>query len=137
MKIRIFILLFCLLLSPFLSHAFTWVAANQADVAWDAVTTLMDGEPVPATDTIKYKVYLKDESDTISEIQETDQVQLTITFPIDGKFLVGVKAVRYRGTEWLGASAISWSDAGGVTAPDPFGITSYRKPAKPQGMRMP
>ena len=37
------------------SNATTWKVANQVTVAWDAVTTLTDGTPIPAGSTISIR----------------------------------------------------------------------------------
>ena len=116
------------------AQAFEWHSANQVTVLWDAVTKLSDGSDIPATSTIKYKIYLRDESGTIAENQEVDTISALITFVNEGKYHVGISAVRYENTTEIAESDVTWSDVSGM--PDPFGFLFYLKPEVPAGLRM-
>ena len=130
--------LLCILLIPLAAFAATdWVQTNQATAAWDAVTTLADGKPVPATDTVKYQVWTKRESDAPVKVGgEITATQLTITFSAEGRYTIGVQAIRTSPnfTEPQ-ASAVSWSDDPLVVATNPFGVVYIVPPAKPKGLR--
>lgn len=51
-------------------------SAQNTRLAWDAVTTLLNGEAIPAGETIRYKVYAGPEMDTLTERAETDEVSI-------------------------------------------------------------
>ena len=119
------------------AHAVEWKTMNQATVDWDAVTALISGAPVPENNSIKYRVYLdKGDKANPQVLGDTDQLQYTITLNEEGRFIVGVSAVRFdeNGTE-IGESEINWSDVNGGGTPNPFGFVHYLKPASPGGLR--
>ena len=114
----------------------TWVTANQGTVAWDAVA------PIVATDTIKYQVYTRigATGDGAAVGAEIIATQLAITFSVEGRYFVGVKAVRYPVGETVGipAAAVSWSNDPLVcAAAGPFGFVYYVAPPGVKGLRVP
>ncbi len=117
-----------------------WRRTDQATVAWDPVTTLVTGDPIPTTDTVKYEVWrvreaLKDDPNAPIYIEETDQAQYTITFTEEGKWFVGIVSVRYvNGVDRVRGETISWSWDVAV-APSPFGIVYYVGPAGVMNVR--
>jgi len=113
----------------------TVVYTNAAVVAWDAVTKLADGSPVPTGDAISYEVLRAPAGNKASAVVvgETPQLQFAVTFPSEGDWVVGVRAVRTTGTERL-MSDINWSDVGGT--PNPFVLRYYRGPAVPGNLRL-
>jgi hypothetical protein len=113
----------------------TWVTANQGTVAWDVVA------PIVATDTIKYQVYTRigttgNGAPVGGEIVAT---QLAITFSVEGRYFVGIKAIRYPIGETVGIpSIVSWSNDPLVcAAAGPFGFLYYVAPNNPIGLRVP
>lgn len=118
-----------------------WRSTNQATVAWDAVTTLNDGSALPAGDYIAYRVYLANsvtdpEKSNPALLGETDQLQYTVTLNVEGKYYVGVQAVRYDATDTeIETSIINWSDVNGDMTPNPFGLVHYLPPAAPLNLR--
>jgi hypothetical protein len=133
-----------LMLLASLVWAQTWHTANQATIAWDAVTTLSDtGDPIPAEDTVTYKVYIVTQADEgiegaeilLGEIAET---QYTVTLPDEGRYFVGVSCVRSHPIEGedpvVTESAIAWSNDTVVTGDAPFGIEMWFKPSQPGGL---
>jgi hypothetical protein len=127
--------------------ALDWYTANQATVAWDAVTTDVNGDPVPGTgERITYVVYLAnsqtdpDKSNPV-EVGSTQDTQLVITLGTKGSYYMGVKSVVEAGNDtdgWTVASEseVAWSDdpqyaQGGVT----FGLRFYPAPSVPGGLR--
>jgi len=120
-----------------------WKTTNQATVAWDAVTTLDDGSAVPANNTVKYRVYLSNAdsdpdkaSPALLTAEPITALEYTLTLNAEGRYLVGVQAVRYdeNSTE-VGTSTINWSDTNGEATPNPFGLLHYLPPAAPANLR--
>jgi hypothetical protein len=117
----------------------TWYPANEKSFAWDPVTTLTDGTSI-TTGTIKYRLYLKDEStgNTI-EMQEVEGPPASVTIEMDGKVRVGVKTLRYFEGELVSASEnIAWSDDPAyVENGETFGFSSWQRPADSMNLRLP
>jgi hypothetical protein len=131
----ILLALILLLLLPALAPAQTWYSANQRTVAWDPVTTDDAGVPLPAG-SVNYKIFYKlvvvPEPVFISEIATN---QVTITFPNEGSYFVGVSSVRKEGQTVVAESIPAWSDnptycEDGRT----FGIRFYRFPGTPRNL---
>jgi hypothetical protein len=131
-----------LLLTPF-AGSVEWKTTNQATVQWDAVATLENGDPLPAGNTVAYRVYLANavtdpNKDNPTNLTPTpiSQLTMTLTLNVEGKYFVGVQAVRYdeSGTE-IGVSTINWSDVNGAATPNPFGLVHYLLPATPMNLR--
>lgn len=127
--------------------AVDWYTANQASVAWDAVTTDANGDPIPGTgERITYVVYLANAQTDPNktnpvEVGSTQDTQMTITLGTKGSFYVGTKSVLEAddgagGWTVASESEVVWSDdpqavQGGVT----FGIRFYPAPSAPGGLR--
>lgn len=120
----------------------TWYTANQATVAWDAVTTLDNGDPIPTTDTVEYVVYLANATTDPNktnpvEVGRTTNLEDTITLNVEGSFFVGCQAIRKdsAGTQ-LSASIIGWSDDPAIVFNgQTFGIRYFLPPSVPAGLR--
>jgi hypothetical protein len=115
----------------------TWYNANQGTLAWDAVTQLSDGTPIPEGSVIKYQVWRRPYSISSGEKvgPEIEVTQLTITFSNEGSWLVGVQGVR-----WIEnipyTTDISWSDNAEVCKNgQTFGFRSFLAILKPAGLR--
>lgn len=140
-KIAFFAVLLVLFLAG-VALAQTWYTANQATVAWDAVTTIDNGDPLPPTDTIEYVVYLAnavtDPNKTNPvEVARTTNTQQVITLNVEGQYFVGCKAIRKiaDGTE-VGESVIAWSDDPQyVQNGETFGLRYYLPPSAPNQLR--
>ena len=116
----------------------TWHTANQATVAWDAVTTLTNDDPVPEGDIVKYKVWLKNAvtGGEPVDLAEVAELEYTITLNTEGRYFVGVSALRYSSEDiLLNESIICWSDVIECTAEGPFGI-QYFLPLKGTVIRL-
>lgn len=135
---KLFIIFAILLITSF-ANAQIWYDANQVTFAWDAVTTLSDGSPLPSGNTIKYQVYSKPNSVATgtkvgSEITAT---QLLISFTTEGSYFLGVESLRYSGTTLLSKSpTAAWSDVaancqGGVA----FGVNFWKSLMLPTNLR--
>jgi hypothetical protein len=139
LKSLVAILIITLLLVPCASSV-EWKATNQATVAWDAVTTIEGGDPLPANNTVKYRVYL---SNAITDpdkanpalLGETDQLQYVLTLNSEGKYFVGVQSVRYDNAVEVSVSSVNWSNVNGAATPNPFGLVHYAPPAAPANLR--
>ena len=121
-----------------LTYAQDWKTLRSAKVAWDAVTQDIDGNALPATDTIKYEVILSNQLDKeqTSILWTGPETTTTITLTAEGKFYLGVRAVRFRADEKIGQSEISWSDDPEATGGTPFGLVYFIIPNKPTGVKL-
>ena len=127
-----------LLLTTVALGATTWTVANQSTVGWDAVTKLADDTPIPAGDTVTYRVHIKKDGTAGdgTQLTETAALEYTITFTAEGRWLIGIQAVRApeANPEDLQKSTIIWSDnADPLLVPVPFGFIYYLTPAEPGG----
>jgi hypothetical protein len=108
------------------------IDTNSVVIAWDPVTELADGTPVPVEDQISYRVYRapKGDRETPEYIDQTESLQYTVTFLEEGIYELGVSAVR---TTDIGQteSTIAWSEDYG------FIIRYLRAPLPPEGLRSP
>lgn len=116
--------------------AMDWMSVNQSTIAWDP-STLEGGGAVPDGDQLLYRVYTRPLGSTEQTmVGETADTKFTVTFSTEGRFVVGVQAVRIpqgETTEYV--SRITWSDAEDITyVPDPFGIVYYLNPSDPKGL---
>ena len=116
-----------------------WHTANQVTLGWDAVTQLVDGTAIPEGEIVKYKVWIKNAitgGDPV-ELVETTDLEFTLTIGSEGKYFLGVQALRYQsdGETLIGESIICWSDVpeccGGNIA---FGVQFFNLPASPGGL---
>lgn len=119
----------------------TWHKLNEATVAWDGVTTLVDGSAIPEGDLVRYKVFVAEpgKKDEKQHMGETELLEFKVGVPGEGNWFVGVMAIRYRLIDEeminLGKSVIAWSDIDEFTNNNPFGIEFYFKPAAPLNLR--
>lgn len=133
-----FVLMIALLCAS-ISFGQTWHIANQITVGWDEVTTLANGDPIPAGDSIAYEIFLKN-SETGEEtyIDNTAETQYLFTLSDGDKYFTGVRTVRnIQGENDVIRSAISWSDNPAVCQNNEnFGIMYYIPPGDTIGLRI-
>lgn len=137
-SILVLMVLFLFVSVPVLADV-NWHLANQTTVGWDAVTTLSDGTTIPP-EQISYKVYiakLVDKTDMVEVGNAIVDVQFTVTLTSEGKWFVGVKAIRTIDGVNIESSRIAWSDnpvdcENGNT----FGIMLYMGPANVTGLKI-
>jgi len=102
--------------------------ADQKTVTWDAPTLLIDGTPIPSEDVLAYNTYLQNyDTDELIVVETVPTMPYTYTVP-EGKFWVGVSALRYIGG--VGSpfeSEVTWSD---------FLLGYGRPPAAPVNIRI-
>ncbi len=127
MKKIIFLLIFMTALS---GYAQDIEYTNQVTVAWDVVA------PIEPTDIITYQVWT-DSVAGIVMVGKTDLVQYTITFTVEGEYIIGVGTKREVVSGDIVYSEINWSNVNGVSTPDPF-VVRYIKPIQsPENLRLP
>ncbi len=132
---KILTALFIVMAFASVAMAQTWYTANQATVGWDAVAK------IATTDTIKYQVYTRvgttgNGTAVGGEITTTEAV---LTFSVEGRYYVGVKAIRYPTGETVGipSATTSWSNDPLVcAAAGPFGIVYYVAPSGVKGLKI-
>ena len=139
MKKIILIIFIVLIFTPLVS-AQTWFTADSLSVDWTAPTTLIDGSPIPVGDIIKYNLYIKDaiNPQAIEELIVSNLMVQTylVKFTKEGRFFIGVCAVRYiGGITYIGESIIAWSSDPVYTLNNPFGGVYYISPSPPTGLR--
>lgn len=128
-------LIVLLMFTTVASAEIVWVAANQRTVRWDAVTKLENGKDIPADNTIKYRIYTKSEDGTVTQVGETDTDNYTVTLQNEGRYVIGVQAVRYdKDGKEVSKSTISWSDNPDAVLDTTFGISYFVAPASPTGL---
>jgi hypothetical protein len=124
-----------ILLTAGAALAVTWHPNSSQTVAWDAVTTNVDGTSIPPEE-MSYVVYISDalfDPDHLDPIEQgtTTDTQYLLVFTEEGRYFFGVKAVRITDGDVVGESEIVWS-----SAPEyDFGLEYYWGPADPTGLR--
>lgn len=124
-------------------NAQTWHTANQTTVGWDAVTTLDNGDPMPGGDTISYNVYLRNAitgGDPVRVATGINAVQYTVTLGVEGKYFVGLSAVRVPAIDPTVEieSEIAWTDDPvAVLNGETFGIQYFLRSSTVGGIHIP
>lgn len=125
------------------ANAVEWKTANQITIAWDAYTTnLQPG------DQITYKIYSKQlPNGEAVFLNEVSTISAVITFPNEGRYILGVQTVRGVDEDGNGIfdplmeqsleSEINWSDVNGEETPVPFGVRFFKNPGKTKNLRAP
>ena len=105
------------------------VTPDQKTVYWN-----------PANGATSYEVFTlshggdKNDENARTLVGETDQLQQSITFSVEGKYIIGVRSVKdVEGT--LLYSDINWSDINGASTPNPFEVVYATIPDWPEGLR--
>lgn len=117
------------------SQAQTWFTANQVTFAWDAVAKVL-----PTDQPNKYQVYSRNDAVSLgTKISgEITSTQLLVAFTTEGRYYLGVEAIRYPAGETIGIqSERAWSNvakdtAGGV----PFGVMYFVRPGIVSGLKL-
>ncbi len=120
-----------ILLAPLLM-AQDIIYTSSAVVEWDAVTTLGNGDPIPAGWTVEYEIFISDPETSIGTITQTE-IDISVTW--NTHRYVGVRAVMNDGT-MIHYSNINWSNVNGTQTPDPFTLVGVQPPAVPLGLRV-
>jgi hypothetical protein len=90
----------------------------EADITWDAVTTLADGNPIPVGDTVEYDVLISADTDLTTYVitGRVSTESFHIIVPLGNTYYVGVRAiwVTVLGDRFPGD--VAWSHIIGVNA---------------------
>lgn len=128
---------------PGVAQSQTWYPTNQITLAWDPVTTLDGGDPIPAGMTIQYRVYIAPVLDgggigtPEQKVVTNTTQQVPITFTVQGKYWVGVMSALMEGQVEVATSTINWSnDPANCQGNVAFGVI-YLKIQGPKGLRIP
>jgi hypothetical protein len=130
---KLFIVLAILAVAT-VSQAQTWYTANQFTIAWDAVPKVL------ATDQAnKYQVYSRNDLVSLGSKVGTEitATQLLVSLTVEGRYYMGVEAIRYPAGETVGipSPTKAWSNVSADTGGNPFGILFFTAPAQPGGLR--
>ena len=114
------------------------VTPNQVTVAWDPVTTDVDGDPIDPAD-VSYQVYIVsvDVDKTVEanwqHVGDTVATSMLILFTVKGKYWVGVRSVHL-----VIPGEITWSEMDiPFTSPGPFLVHYAKGGAQPWNLRIP
>lgn len=125
-----------------LALAQNWHTANQSTLAWDPVTTNINGEALPADGVVKYTVFLANattdpEKTNPALIAESiPETQYTFTLNAQGKFIPGVKSELWVAGELVEESVIAWSDDPEFTqSGEAIGLRYFLPPKAAGGLR--
>ena len=139
MKKLVLIAALVLIASPVFGQA--WHTANQASLAWDAVTTNTAGDVL--TGDITYSVYLVNATTDPNKANPALVAEgivatgLTVTLGTEGRFLAGVRAVRSIDGEVVAESEMSWSDDPLVVLDGKtFGLRYFLPPGQAKKLRI-
>ena len=121
----------------------SWKTSNQVSIAWDPVTALTDGSPLPAGDVIKFDLFVRPDGDTGAgtKVTPTPIASTTgiIVFGAEGRWRVGVNALRYNAAgELLATSTTAWSsDVAACQGGNTFGVIFFVAPAGVKNLNTP
>lgn len=114
------------------------VTPNQVTVAWDVVTTDVDGDPIDPAD-VSYQVYIvplgmdKTVEANWQHVGDTVATTMLIAFTVKGKYWIGVRAVHL-----VIPGGMTWSEMDvPYTSPGPFFVHYAKGGAQPEGLRTP
>ena len=113
----------------------TWYPANQVTLAWDPVAKVL------ATDQAnKYQVYSRNDLVSLGNPigGEITAAQLVVSFTVEGRYYLGVEAIRYPAGETVGIKSATkaWSNVAADTNNNPFGVTFFAAPGGASGLRI-
>lgn len=121
------------------AYAIDWYSTNQATVEWDYESTWAEWVNSGVNNKVKFNLYLKNSTDGTPVILTPDpisEVMYTVTLRDEGKYFIGVSAVKMLGNEVVSESEISWSDVPEVCASlKDFGIKYFTQLNQPLGLR--
>ena len=129
-----FFIIMAILMFAAPAMAQTWHTANQVTLAWDAVSKVLTTDQAN-----KYQVYSR--NDLVSNGApiggEITATQLVVSFTVEGRYYLGVKAIRYPQGETTGIPSVgtAWSNVPGDTNNNPFGVMYFVAPGFPGGLR--
>ena len=135
-KMKKLIIIAAILIFAAPAMAQTWVTANQATLAWDAVAK------IATTDTIKYQCYTKSPLATSTPQKvggEITATQQPITFSVEGRYFLCVESLRYAQGETVAikSSRMACTDVATDTqAGVATGVVYFTAPGAPGSLRI-
>lgn len=135
-----------LLFIGLLAYSQQIIYLNDATLAWDAVTELSTGDPIPITDTVEYELYestypVDDPQNPAAHnfVALTALTQYDVTILQDSvEHAYGIRTkLTTDGETTILFSDINWSFTDGLATPDPFlyRAPSIDRPKLPMGLR--
>lgn len=122
-----------------LAWALKWHNVNTFSCSWNAVTTDIDGDPLPSDTTIMYRVHLANavtDPDKASPamVSEVSTLNTTITLDTKGQFYIGVQAVLiFINANLEMVSGINWADEiADQDTVELWAVRHHAPPLKPQ-----
>lgn len=121
--------------------AVTWHVSNEFNVGLNVPTELGNGDPIPPGDVLEYVILSATPQITdVKKVISTRDTNVKITLPKEGRFIFGIKVLRYTvaedGTETLVAgSRVLWSDSP-ENGPEPWGVQFYFPVQMPTGFKV-
>ena len=137
-KARLLIaIVFALVLFAGIASAQEWepVYCNQLTIGWNAVSTLANGDPIPAEDSVEYEVSLMKLPDGEPVVLgRTATLNYVVTIPDEGEYIVAVAAVRLCADGTESVSELNWSNVDGESTPNPFSAILRIPPSNVTGL---
>ena len=106
---------------------------DEATIIWDPVTSLANGDPVPAGWIVEYELFLGDPEEALGI---TASPPFTVDVAWDSHRKLGVRAVLKDPLGSTRYSQINWSDVNGEMTPRPFVLVRPQDPAVPSGLEL-
>ena len=132
---RTLIIILAILLLAAPAMAQSWYTANQVTLAWDAVPKVLTTDSAN-----KYQVYSRNDLVSLGTKvgAEITATQLLISLTVEGRYYLGVKAIRFPAGETTGIPSIgtAWSNVAADTNNNPFGVLYFVAPGFPGGLRL-
>ena len=135
MKKILFALLGVLLMIGVASAQWTPFYTNQMTVKWVASDTLVNGDPLPAEDSMEYEILIKQLPDGEEQVLgRTTELVYTVTVLSEGEWAIGLRAIRILASGSEVPSETNWSTENGEATPNPFSAMYILPPTVPMGL---
>ena len=108
---------------------------GQRTIGWDAVA------PIEPTDIITYRVYTDSSIAGVVAVDDTELLQYTIVFALEGEYILGVSTIRevvFPSFSEFKESDINWSnvDEPPGSTPNPFVLRWVKDIHSPENLRL-
>lgn len=123
------------------ANAVDWKTANQVTLAWNPATSMGGGAAIPEGDVVSYEVFtvpeIGDKALDRTPEGETLSTEMVISFIEEGRFYLGVRAVRSKNGQRLSQSEIIWTDDPSVMKDGKAqGVIFFRVPGEPLALEI-
>ncbi len=132
MKTLFIVFLIVLTVGFSIGYAQNVVYTNQITITWNPVA------PIEPTDLITYQVWIDSAATGLQMVGETELAPYTITFTVEGGYIVGVGTRRVEANTGASVySEINWSyeDIPPGATPNPFVVNHVKGIPMPMNMR--